>query len=67
MQTQPAPTNARVSPRHAWSVILAIIGLFNIGIGVAVLYGGAWAAVTIGGVLTLYAAILALPDNKIWG
>jgi uncharacterized membrane protein len=67
VQTQPSPTTTRVSPRYAWSVLLGIIGLFNIGIGVAILFGGAWTAVVVGGVLTLYALVLALPDNKLWG
>jgi hypothetical protein len=61
-QQQPA-TNTRT----AWAALLAIIGLFNIGIGVAVLYGGAWAATIIGATLTLHALALTIPDNKIWG
>ena len=61
------PTNSRVSPRAAWSALLALIGLFNIGIGVALLYGGAWTVLVVGGVITLYAAILALPEKKVWG
>ena len=59
--------DARVNPRIAWSALLAIIGLFNIGIGVALLYGGAWTALVIGGVITMYSIILALPEKKVWG
>ena len=65
-QPQPATTSTRATPRAAWSALLAIIGLFNIGIGVAVLFGGAWASVAIGGTLTLYATVLALPERKVW-
>lgn len=68
MYTQPAPTTVnRVSPRTTFSTLFALIGLITLGIGVAVLYGGAWTAVVIGGIFILYSFILAIPERKNWG
>lgn len=68
MQTQPVPTETvRVSPRTVWAVLLAVIGLFSLAIGVAVLFGGAWTAIVVGSIFVLFALVLALPSKTYWG
>ena len=65
--TTSTTSTTRVGPRAVWAALLAIVGLFTLAIGVALLFGGAWTAVVIGGVLLLYSMILALPNKSIWG
>jgi hypothetical protein len=56
-----------VSGRAAGAVLLAAVGLLALGIGVAAVFGGAWASIVIGGILILFAMVLAVPEKKIWG
>lgn len=60
-------TTTKVSPRTVWAALLGVIGLFTLAIGIALLFGGAWTAVTIGAVLLAYSMILALPNKTMWG
>jgi hypothetical protein len=68
MSTQTVQTDTRaVSIRTAWAVVLAVIGLFNVAIGVAIIFGGAWTTIVVGGILILFALILTLPSKTYWG
>jgi membrane protein YdbS with pleckstrin-like domain len=56
-----------VSQRTSWSVLLFLIALGSVGIGVTVLFSGAWAAVAVGTMFAIYSYILVLPVKHHWG
>jgi uncharacterized membrane protein len=59
--------DARTSSRTGGAILLAFLGTLSVGIGVATLFGGAWAAVVVGGVAILFALALSLPEQRMWG
>lgn len=46
---------------------MAFLGTLSVAIGVATLFGGAWAAVVVGGIAVLFALALSLPEQRMWG
>ena len=64
--TQMDRVEPKVSTRTAWSFLLAIIAMLLIGIGVAVMFGGAEATVALGVFLGLYSIALSLPEKKVF-
>lgn len=65
--TQTARDQRQSSPRTGAAILLAFLGSLAVGIGVASLFGGAWAAVVVGGIAVLFALVLSIPEHKIWG